>query len=268
MKHYLIGAFSSAKAVKGYFDTLHILGDSVEPIVVQYQKNDKFEEVDIPFNVKLIKIAKNYPGNTGKHKDFREVISPFLVGTGWVIFTDMHDVVFQNPLPDFPNVNILLASEGKKFGEIPFWCELFPDTIYDKTAYNVGCFAMRVSLVKEFWDYLHKGWMNFFDWYKNIPFPKFGDGMSFPFTAPAYPQRIKNEIAMIFNGYYDTLCYNEFISDYESKVEVKGLFGIYAFNYEVGNLIQKDGLLFNKDGSKISIAHYNGDSKNKMKGGN
>src|ERR1035437_354088 len=253
---YLIGAFSSGEMAQPYFDSLKVLGDSVTPIIIQYQHKGEFQKVNVPLNVKLIKLAKDYSGNTGKHKDFREYIAPILTGEDWTIFTDMHDVVFQAPLPEFPDVNILVASEGKMFGQINFWKDLFPVSMWADQAYNVGCFAMRTSLVKDFWELLFIDWMKFVDWYKTGTIPQIKGG--FPFNAAAFPQRLKDELAIIFNGFYDTMFFNEFIKEYQSKEELEGLFGVYAYNFEVGNIVKKNGVLYTKEDKKISIAHYNG----------
>lgn len=190
--YYLIGAFNSGEAATAYFKSLKNLGEAAEPIIIQYWFQGKFEPVEVPKHVKLLQIQKEYPGNTGKHKDFRQYVAPLLVKDQWCVFTDMHDVIFQQPFPEFPsNAQILVASEGKKFGEIEFWKKLLPKRAWKQKAYNVGCFAMRRDLLLRFWDYLYNEWMQFFDWYAHGQLPLLGDGESFPFCSPILYKQIK-----------------------------------------------------------------------------
>lgn len=262
---YIIGAFNQAKYAQTYFDSLDILGD-VEVIVVQYLRRGKFEPVKVPKNVKLIKYKKEYPGNTGKHKDFREIVGPLLTDDKWCIFTDMHDVVFQTPLPELPSGTsvILAASESVTFGEVDYWSDIFPASVRNWEVYNVGCFAMKRDVLRMFWDNLYENWMEFYSWYKSGSIPRIGNGDTFPFNIP-FHEKVKVEMAIMFNGHYDTLCFNEFIRSYGYS-ELPGLFACYAFQVDKGVIVNNDGQLF-RDGKLTTIAHFNGNTKKWMKGG-
>jgi hypothetical protein len=257
-KYYLIGAFNNGKKAKNYFDSLLVLGDKVEPIIIQYLRNGKFDKVAKPDNVKLIKYKKEYPGNTGKHKDFREIISPLLERDTWCIFTDMHDVIFQAPLPKFPDTEILIASEAKKFGDVGYWKEIFPADVWDMDVYNVGCFAMKRSLLQDFWDYIYENWMQFHQWYKSKSVARIGNGDTFPFNVP-FHEKVRVEMAIMFNGHYDTLSFNRFIRKHKTS-ELPSLFACYAYQVEMGVIEDKDGKLY-QNGKLTSVAHYNGSMK-------
>lgn len=259
-KYYLIGAFNHGEMAQHYFDSLPVLGDAVEPIYIQYQRKNAFEPVKTPENVKLIKYQKEYAGNTGKHKDFRELIAPLLERDTWVIFTDMHDVLFQAPLPILPEKEtIVTVSESKKFGEINYWRELFPENVFELEVFNIGTFAMKRDTLLAFWDYLYEGWSNFYRWYKTGSLFQVGDGITFPFAVPRFHQQFRIELAILFNGHYDTLAYNKFLRT-QQFVEMPGLFGCYAYQVETGRIEDRMGKLYQND-KLISVAHFNGASK-------
>jgi hypothetical protein len=261
-KHYLIGAFSKGKLAQPYFDSLPILGDSVEPIMVQYLHKGEFERITIPENVRLIKYKKEYPGNTGKHKDFAEVLAPLLTRDAWCIVTDVHDVVFQAQLPAFPDtVDSLVVFEGKKFDDVDYWQEMFPRYTAGWDAYNVGCFAMKREILLAFWDYLHRNWMEFYGWYRNAVILPIGNGDSFPFNIP-FHHKVRVDIAVMFNAHYDTLCFNEFIRK-QAIQEIPELFACYAYQVEKGIVSCKEGQLYRQD-NLVSIAHFNGNTKKHM----
>jgi len=269
MKTYVIGAFSSGKMAKTYFSTLPNLGD-VEVIIIQYwNKEDKFDWVSVPPNVKIIQITKKYPGNTGKHLDLMTHVTNRIEEDAWVFFTDVHDIIFQGPLPELPtDADILVASEGKNFGEIPFWRLIFPQEMYGKMAYNVGCMAMKKDALISFWAYLMKDWTAFHEWYDSVEIPDLGPKDMYPFNVKNYNDKVKYDTASVFNGYFDTLCFNKFIrtKDYRAT-EIKGLFACYAFNHAVGTLVKKEDQWYNC-GELVSIMHFNGDTKEfMMKGG-
>lgn len=255
---YLIGAFNNGKKAQKWFDSLPVLGTEVEAIVVQYLRRGKFDKVNVKGNVKLVKYKKEYPGNTGKHKDFREILAPMLTQDTYCMFTDMHDVVFQAPLPELPRTPIIATSEGKKFGEIPYWEEIFPRNLHKLDVYNVGTFVMQRDVLLGFWDYLHTNWCDFYAWYKNSYIPMIGSGDTFPFNIP-FHEKVRVEMAVMFNSHYDTLCFNEFIRKYEF-VEVPELFGCYGYQVETGRLTFKGKKLYYKD-QLVTVAHYNGKFK-------
>ena len=255
-KHYLIGAFSKGALAQTYLDSLAVVSDQVEPIFLQYlNKEGSFDSVSLPAHAKLIKVKKAYPGNTGKHKDFRELLSPLLVRDAWCLFTDMHDVVFQAPLPPFPDTQILLASEGKIFKDVPYWQEMFPDDVMSLEIYNVGCFAMKRDTLLAFWDELYAEWMQFHSWYKTAHIPRFGNGDNFPFNIP-FHDHVRVEMAVMFNSHYDTLIYNRFIRKHR-RTELPHLFGCYAYQVDQGIIEQYQNQLY-RAGQLVSIAHYNG----------
>ncbi len=273
-KPYIIGAFDHGSEANRFFDSLEkILGDTVRPIMLMYLSPDgKYDEdVRIPKNVTLIKANKRYPGNTGRHKDLREVVlSMNLDKDAWCIFTDIHDVVFQTPLPDLPaDADILVCDEGKTFGEIEFWKAIFPQDVWKLRAYNSGVWAMKYPVLMEFWDSLYNDWMKFFDWYKHETLPKISPLHSFPFEAPILDKQIKNDIAKLFNGYQDTLAFIEFIEHvrngkYRLK-ELSGLFACYAFQYDLDQVVEKERETYLMSGEKVCIVHYNGDSKKHLR---
>lgn len=261
-KYYLIGAFNNGRMAQRYFASLAVLGDTVEPIIVQYLRKGKFDRIKKPVNVKLIKYKKEYPGNTGKHKDFREIISPLLERDAWCIFTDMHDVIFQAPLPVFPDADVLVASESKKFGEVNYWRDLFPQDVWEWDVYNVGCFAMRRDTIKGFWEYLYENWMQFYTWYKQGTIVRIGHADTFPFNIP-FHDKVRVEMAIMFNGHYDTLCFNQFIRKNKKK-ELSGLFACYAYQVDTG-VVELRGTNLYQNNKLTSIAHFNGDTKKHMK---
>jgi hypothetical protein len=259
---YLIGAFNDGKLAQRYFDSLSVLGDTVEPIIIQYLRRGKFDRVTVPPNVKLIKYQKHYPGNTGKHKDFREILAPLLTRDKWCIFTDMHDVAFQAPLPEFPDSELLVAPEAVKFGDVDYWRDIFPQEVWNLDVYNVGCFASRRDVLLKFWEYLYENWMEFYGWYKQGTIMRIGTGDKFPFNIP-FHEKVRVDMAVMFNGHYDTLAFNKFLRNYRTEV-VSNLFGCYAYQVEKRIIEDRNGQLYH-EGKLVSISHFNGSMKKYMK---
>lgn len=260
---YIIGAFSNGKLAQKYFNSLSVLGENVEPIIIQYLNRGTFDKVLVPKNVTLIKYQKEYPGNTGKHKDFHEVIAPLLKEDKWCMFTDMHDVLFQAPLPDLDNsVDMYVSPEGRLFGEIIYWKDILPQKTLAWDAYNVGSFIMKRDILLEFWSYLYKQWVDFYQWYKYATIPRIGNGDTFPFNIP-FHDKIRIDMALMFNNNYDTLCFNEFLRRKVTKDDER-LFACYAYLVKTKIATYTRGKLF-RNGTLVSVAHFNGSSKTKMR---
>lgn len=260
-----IGAFSQGKITQKWFDTFPLLGNNVQAIIIQYlNKDSEFDPISVPQNVILIKYKKRYPGNTGKHKDFHELISPYLEEDTRYFVTDMHDVVFQALLPQLNDKSPYIVSEGKKFNEVDFWTQLLPKQFHTMEMYNVGTFSLMGKDLKAFWEYVYNQWMEFYDWYKQGTIPRIGNGDIFPFNIP-FHEKIKIDMAVTFNAYADTLLFNQFIYK-RDRIEIFTLFGCYAYQVEMGIVEDRHGKLY-RDNKLISIVHYNGDSKKHLKGG-
>jgi hypothetical protein len=216
-------------------------------------------------NVTLVKMDKEYAGNTGKHRDLAKVIPTMKdwQPNDWVIFTDVHDVVFQAPIPKLPNLTLLTSCEGKKFGEIDFWRDRMPAEYHSWTAYNVGTFAIRYELLLQFWKKLDASWMDFYSWYKH-GHARLHEPGGFPFNTNHLETEYKEISATIFNGYFDTIIFNKFIRRKTVKAKAAPwLFGCYAYEQITGGVTMKDSKMY-RDNQLIPITHYNGCSKGMM----
>jgi hypothetical protein len=260
-KPTIIGAFSCTKKSYGYLHTLgEYVGDSADAILLQYKTKGDTGHVQVPSNTQLVVMDKPYAGNTGKHRDLAKVIPTIKDWRpdDWVIVTDVHDVVFQAPIPELPNNTILTSCEGKTFGEIDFWRDRLPFDYHNWIAYNVGTFAIKYRLLEMFWGKLETRWMEFFDWYKNGMVHMVQDG--FPFDTIQFEKEVKEVAAVTFNSYFDTLIFNEFIRLKLDVKEAPWLFGVYAYEYETRRVTIKDSKMY-RDKQLLPISHYNGDSK-------
>lgn len=268
-KPYILSSFDHAFEARRYFWSMgSAIGEGITPVSIMYEPHVDLPE--FPKHGKLIRASKKYPGNTGRHRDMHEVIAAIekdLDTSQWFFFTDVHDVIFQCPLPELPeDADILVCYEGKTFGEIEFWRGLIPKNMWEWKAYNCGTMAMRYDVLVKYWNYVDSEWMKFFTWYKDGMLPKLNGNTTFPFESPTLDYKIKFEIAKMYNEYHDTVAYNRFIHDNTYRIrEVPGLFTCYAFDYELGNIVERDGKTYTKDGLLISITHYNGSSKEFMR---
>lgn len=271
-KPYLLCAFDHVFEANRYFWSLRSsFGDTVQPIVITYTLNGVEGEAEIPPGTIYAPMKKEYPGNTGRHRDVHRVLKGLIEQDpdaidkdAWFIWTDVHDVIFQCPFPEFPtDADILVCDEGRTFGEIEFWRGQFPQDTWNWRAYNAGCFAMRYEALMAFWENLETEWQSFFEWYVNGSLPKISDVSTFPYTAPSLKRKIRMAVAQIFNGYQDTLSFNTFLQKTKYRVKtVPGLFTCYAFDYYDGNVvIGEDGKTYTKDGQMVSVVHFNGDTK-------
>ena len=269
MKPYIISAFSNPFEANRYWWSLDAsLGDSVRPITLMYKNRGKFDKCDIPKYATVIKADKNYPGNTGRHKDLYNVLKQLEINkNAWCIFTDVHDVVFQAPLPKLPeDADVLVCNEGKIFRDIEFWKMKMPKRMWDYPAYNSGVWAMRYSVLMDYWKSLMNQWDKFYVWYKTASLPKIIDQEIYLINVPELDQDIKDRIAMTFNSYHDTIGFINFLQNKPLRIkEVSGLFACYAFNYEMGTIYQKEGKTYNQNHELVSIVHYNGCFKYKLK---
>lgn len=264
MKPYFICAFDSVVDANRYFKSFdeHIDGNL---IVLMYELNGDVKDLRIPDGAIIIRAGKKYTGNTGRHLDLKRAFEKLQVNKeAWFFFTDVHDVVFQTKLPKIPkDVDILVSTEGRTFGEIDFWKERYPKNVMHLQAYNAGCFAMRYDVLMKFWEELEQEWMKFYTWYKtdstltNV----------FPFSDINIQDLLaefKKQSALVFNGYVDTLFFNKFIRKYKFT-DVEGLFGCYAFGYELGMIKIVNDLSYTDRDKLISIVHYNGSTKKYIK---
>lgn len=261
-KPYILSAFDHVFKTGAYFSSLRgVLGNTVRPICIMYEPH---EHIDLPLEGQLIKLPKKYPGNTGKYRDYRELLPQLnLDKDAWFISTDVHDVLFQKYLPPFPDdADILITSEGKTFGEIDFWKQRFPEYMSSWPAYNVGTFAMRYQPLMDFLNLIEFRWKRFLEWYKAENKINVVAGDGFPFTGVLLEKDLKQYIARVFNSFADTLIFNQFIrmEIYRTK-EIPDFFSCWAYNYELGNIVENNGVTYTKNGLVPSIVHYNGSTK-------
>jgi hypothetical protein len=263
-KPYFLCAFNHAKGAKKFFNSMrkHLDG-KVRPICLMYEPHG---DIKLPKDSILIKYPKLYTGNTGRLKNFHDILPKLkLDKDAWIFFSDVHDVEFQCPLPDLPDdVDILVSNEQKTFGEIDFWVQWFPKRIHDWQAYNTGSMAMRYEPFIEFLSEINIAWNDFMTWY-NMKWEGSDNlkaGSDFPFEAPMIHRMMKGVIGETFNSYADTFVFNTFLRN-EKYIcyDLPGLFTTYAFNYEMGTIKREDGKTYTSDGKLISIVHYNGKTK-------
>lgn len=265
MKSYVLSVFDHAEHAQRYFDTMRVMGHDFIPISLMFGEP---KDVTVPEYGLLIKTGKPYPGNTGRHYEIAKVFPTIakdnnIQRNDWIFFTDVHDTIFQAPLPELPdNADILVCSEGKTIGQIEYWRERYPHQMYDWECFNAGSFAMRYHVYLEFLHYVNREWSKFLAWYRGEMTPRFAGIDSFPFESPMLHKQFREEIAKFFNAYSDTLMYNNFLrSTSYRRFEVPGLFTTYAYNYELGNVYQRDGVTYTKQGQVVSIVHFNGATK-------
>lgn len=255
---YVLGAFDRADLAQKYFESASVLTCEIVSLFYNPHGSIKARFPGLSYHK-----DGEYSGNTGRHRDLRKVLAEVKPDSNdWIIFTDVHDVRFQADIKLPDDLDIVFAPEGKNFGEIDFWSSRYPDAVWNSQAYNAGTFAMRYYILEEFWDYLENEWQRFRQWYvKAVPIT----GDVYPFNSPQLNTKIKDVIGREFNGYADTYYFNEFITTTKYRVGTSPtLFACYAFNYELGNLVVRDGKTYTKDGHLVSVVHYNGNSKKYM----
>lgn len=256
--NYLFCAFDHVREAKDFFQSMKKTEGTIEPICLMYEPQD---DVDLPENGRLIPLPKRYAGNTGRLKDVSMILPQLnLDKNAWFFFTDVHDVIFQRPIPELPtSADIFVCSEGKKFKEIDFWKERLPKSMQSWEAYNVGTFAMRYEPFVEFLSQLEESWYKFLSWYHK---PSNGRGEKFPHDMIATKREIKDSVARIYNSYADTFVFNNYLHTTRYRVkEMAELFTCFGYNYELKNIVVKDGLTYTRDGQLVSIIHYNGNTK-------
>lgn len=259
-RRYIIGAFSHGVLAQPYLDSLKKV-TNVQIILFQYMHDDGFDTVSYGNNVEIIKIKKKFPGNTGKHKDFRELLSPRLHDEDMYIVTDVHDVRFQKDLPYFDS-SVIVSPENLTFAEVDYWKAIVPRDMHNDPIYNVGIFAMEGYYLRSFWDSLYQDWMAFYSWYKTVKVPPIGNGDTFPFNIP-FHERVVIDMALTFNRNFDTIAFNTYIKKIAKDTLICAnaqLFGCYAFNVETGILRYKNEKLYSGR-SLVNVAHFNGDAK-------
>lgn len=246
---YIVTSYSFTYGCQRYFDTLSKLGNSVTPIVVEYQK-DNAPDVNYPSNAQVYRVNKPYPGNTGRFIALYDLFEQTTVEykpEDWIIFTDTHDVIFQN-IPDLSKVkeNIIVTPEYKTFEQVEFWNPRVPKGMYDWEVYNVGLFAMRLPLFKQFLRVIRGEWDKIVE-YRNRP------GLNFPYDVTI----AKESMTQIFNSYADTIYFNQFIR-YLKVFSQNSLFGCLSFGIEKKKIKLKNGIYLNEFDVPISIVHANG----------
>jgi hypothetical protein len=242
---YLLTSYSYTKGCEDYFKSAKLTGLPI--IVVQYGESPIEYSPGTEVNLREGK----YPGNTGRFLPLLRILSEDRFNDDdWFVFTDTHDITFQCKLPDLnaTGANILVASEGKTFGQVDFWRHRLPPTFFDKEMFNVGCFSMKRKQFLQFLTKLKESWDFMRSWYAQ-------DDVRFPFTVPV----VKTFIGSIFNSYTDTMVFNTFVQG-KYCVDLPGLFGCAAFHKELGSM-EKKGNYFYKDGKKLSVVHMNGSLK-------
>jgi hypothetical protein len=201
----------------------------------------------------VVAVDKEYTGNTGRHLDLLEL---FEIGkldrpedNEWVIYSDGHDVRMQRPLPDLPDVEVLVSDEGKTIGENEYWNNLYLEDYFGWQVMNAGLFAMKG---RRFLKYL------FFvrQMFKDIVAFGYGDSL----TDEAKKQAIK-----LFREHSDTLIFNLFLHRERPNYINFPAFACIAYQEELGLIHRKeDGLWYTKENELISLVHYNGVTKEQL----
>jgi hypothetical protein len=225
--------------------------------LVQYQRDGGWEDVELPENVKLFRMEKKYPGNTGKLNDWYSIYNRIGVEhRDWCIFTDMHDVVFQKDIPALPDdKDALVTYEGKMFRDIGFWKAMLPERMLDRRAYNCGTFAMRDFLFKEYLEIVHNKYQEMMDWKRDFSAGQLGIG--FPFNSQYVTDTITANVGSIFNGIADTVIFNEYIQKIDNLMEWDDVC-CYNLMIEEKKAKMQYRRLCRMDGRPYSIAHFNG----------
>ncbi len=143
MKTYLISLTSEVDGVKSnYLDSIHKLGDSVEPIMVA------FEPQPPQVSFRVIPVGCSYPNNLQRFKYFPMIFDD----DDMIIFTDTSDVIFQCPIPKLENI-IHVSCEYDTWGAPNWWknwLDIYKFNELDTfPIYCMGTWAMPFSEVKD-----------------------------------------------------------------------------------------------------------------------
>lgn len=258
----IFGSFNNYSLAKPYFESVGKVSDAVF-YCMQYKRGGEWDAVAPVDRVQIIKMDKEYPGNTGKLNDWAKV--EILGENEWCVFTDMHDVVFQTDIPKLSeDVFAMICYEGKRFGNVPFWREMFPEDMMDKKIYNCGVFAMKRSMFILYLKTIEEEYSRMKEWKKNMSMECFGD--DFPFNSPHARRTLEHGMGSLFNGVADTYYFNKFINQIEFVGRVKEWRDVCCYNFliEKKKAIVKDGKLCRRSGTLFAIAHYNGNAKEKI----
>ena len=176
MKPFLISLTSDVDGVKSnYLDSVHKLGDSVEPIMVAFQPQPP------QVNFQVIPVGYPYPGNLGRFKYFPQGFDD----NDTIVFTDTSDVIFQCPLPEISHQKIYVSDEYDLWGVDNWWKSKLDD--YDfheldgKPIYCMGTWAMPYFYVKDLLKFMkdHQFRFDSADWSDQLMFNWWLKGQNF-----------------------------------------------------------------------------------------
>lgn len=230
---YLLYLGSDCFGVEKYIHSMPKLGDSVEPIMVQFIPHFKtaIPILDNYFmDAKIYLTPVPYPGHLRRW----DHVPMNLDRSRYVIFTDGADVIFQTPIPLLDQKKIFVSDEGITFGENGFWMGVIKE--YPKFAflekekvYNVGTFAMPLEDLER--------WIHF----------------------------IQENREGVTNQAVEQLLFNMWIRQPEIRFKVVAhpfLFGTLYANLEKKIITQLTNVGFiNNDGDLFPIVHANGNMK-------
>lgn len=252
-KPTIITSYSYTKGCEQYFKSF---SENVKANMIVIAFDEFREEIHPKNNCKIYKYEKGYPGNTGRLLPILRILKrdDFDL-SGWFIFTDTHDVVFQTDIPELNTINksIIACPEDISFGKSDFWKLRVPKNMYNLQVFNVGSFAMRGFQLVKFLEQVQSEWNHVVDEYTS----KSDD--RFPQDTIIFRDRLGNQ----FNSFADTIIFNRFIDQNIDDVLVHPtLFTCLAHNLESRRTHQKkDDMYYNEEHEIFAIVHKNGSTK-------
>jgi len=231
---YLVSLASADENIKGltrYAESLKNLGGSVDKLISVefpgYISNAISLNKDITCITLQVQSEPLYPGNL-----FRFAFFPMGIdGDDTCIFTDTHDVYFQNPIKIKDNKKIYVGSEHILWKDTEFWRPILEkykvDILMDKPVYNMGAWVM--------------------------PFYKAYDLMNF----------LRRNYDMFGSANWsDQILYNLWLLNQKFDIDDQLIANLYN-GIDSGNISIKNKRVLNKNGKEFSIIHLNGGNKEK-----
>lgn len=231
---YLISLASITKddkALKRYVDSLKNLGGSIDKLISiefpGYISDTYALNKDIPCTTLKVQKELQYPGNL-----FRFAYFPMGINlTDTCVFTDTHDVYFQNPIKIKDDNKIYVGSEHILWKDTEFWRPILEKygvtSLMDKPVYNMGAWVMPFHKAYDLMDYLRRNY-NMFD------------------SA----------------NWSDQILFNLWLLDQKYEVDDQLIANLYN-GLDAGEIIINNSRVLNKKGDEFSIIHLNGNTKTK-----
>jgi hypothetical protein len=164
-KPYLCISCSLTPGVKRWLKTFKESGVSsqVRLIIFMWQPyfDEEIKEILIDDDYVIYKQDSNYLGNKNARLPLYDLIKNKNLDDDWFIWTDCHDIIFQDKIPEFwinPDFKVLICSEFSTHEEIEFyWLKIIIESesdefkhLLNKPIYNSGSFAMLGSQMMDY----------------------------------------------------------------------------------------------------------------------